>query len=136
MIPWSSMRIIDIAVFILLPIFSLVGVGYLGQKIKTLWQKVLVLLFGYGIIALAITTTLLFRVNALTGVVFRISYYPVSVELMCNWITYDILPFLSLFYFSSKAKSKKNKLLIAAIVFVVLLSLLTVQHDWLNQPVR
>jgi hypothetical protein len=121
---------------ILLPIFSLVGVHGLGQTIKAVWQKVLVLLFGYGIIALTIITTLLFRINALTEVVFRISYYPVSVELICYWITYDILPFLSLFYFSSKAKSKKNKLLITAIVFVVLLSLLTVQNDWLNQPVR
>jgi hypothetical protein len=130
------MSVIDIAALILLPIFSLVGVYFLGQKIKTLWRKVLVLLFGYGIIALTITTTLLFRINALTGVIFRISYYPVSVELICNWITYDILPFLSLFYFSSKTNSKNNKLLITASVFVLLMFFLVSLHDCLNRPVR
>ena len=129
------MNIINLATLVLLPIFSLIGVCYLGQKVKVPWQKVLVWFFGYGVIALTISTTLI-DVNFLARIVLRVGYYPVSIELICSWITYDIFPFLSLFYFLSRAKSKKNKLLITSVVFAILLFLLTVLHDWLNQPVR
>ncbi len=135
MIPWINMNIINLVALILLPVFSLIGLYYFGQKSEVLWRKTLVWLFGYGLIALTVITKLI-NVNFLTRIVFRVGYLPVSIGLMCNWITYDVLPFLSVFYFLSITKTKRSKFLVASVIFTILFFLLTVLHGWANRPMR
>lgn len=134
MIPWRNMNIADILAVILLPIFSIIGVYYLGQKVKLSWQKVFIWILGYGIITLTIIT-IFFDIDLLSKTIFHIGYYPFSIGFICNWITYNLLPFLSIFYFWSKIVLK-NRLLITMVILIILLSFLGALHNWMNQPIR